>query len=212
MFRHFLEASDISKTIKGRTIIRKTSFEMRGGRVYGLKGDNGSGKTMLLRLLCGLSNISSGKVMVDGIDIIDKKATYNRGIVIETSFLWPHLRGIDNLRYLAGLNNRIGNDDIADAMLRVGLDPGNQLAVKKYSLGMRQRLLIAQAIMEKPDFLFLDEPTNSLDRTGVLLIRKIIAEEAERGAAVILSSHINQDVSDLCDEVYLLSNGRVERV
>jgi ABC-2 type transport system ATP-binding protein len=124
--------------------------------------------------------------------------------------MWPELTGWENLLFLGSLNKRISKADIRTTLERVGLDPTNPLPIKKYSLGMRQRLIVAQAIMEKPNFLFLDEPTNAIDKEGVLLIRDIIAEEANRGAVVLLASHISQDISTLCTEIYHMKHGRIE--
>ena len=204
---HSLVAKNVSKKIKGKNIIHSTSFKLEGGYVYGLVGENGSGKTMLIRMLCGLVRPSTGEVLLDGIDIHKKHKQVRMGVIIENSSLWPELTGLENLELLASLNCQITKQEIKDTMMRVGLDPENRLPIRKYSLGMRQRLIVAQAIMERPDFLFLDEPTNSIDREGVLLTHKIIEQEAERGAVILLASHINQDISNLCAKIFFVNKG-----
>ena len=157
---------------------------------------------MLFRTLSGLVRPTKGTVFLDGIDIHKEHGAVKLGVIIENSGMWPDLTGWDNLLYLASLNNYISEAEIEYAIQRVGLDPNNKLPVKKYSLGMRQRLLIAQAIMEQPDFLFLDEPTNSIDQSGTAIIRQIILEEAQRGAVILMSSHIGEDITKLCEEIY----------
>ena len=163
---------------------------------------------MLFRTLSGLVKPTKGTVLLDEIDIHKKRGTARIGVIIENSGMWPDLTGWDNLLYLSSLNNFISKEDIEYAMQRVGLDSKNSLPVRKYSLGMRQRLMIAQAIMEHPDFLFLDEPTNSIDKEGTAVIRRIIAEEAQRGAVILLASHNDQDISELCEEIYSVKAGK----
>ena len=133
------------------------------------------------------------------------------GIVIENAGLYPNLTGVQNLTYLANLTKRIGQDEIVHAISRVGLDPQDKRRYGKYSLGMKQRLVIAQAIMEKPDVIMLDEPTNALDESGVEEIRQVILEEKERGALILLASHNKEDIRILADELYRVENGQVMR-
>ena len=198
---HSLVAKNVSKKIKGKNIIYSTSLELRGGHIYGFVGENGSGKTMLIRILCGLVIPSTGVVLLDDVDVHKKQKQIKMGVIIENSSLWPELTGIENLELLASLNRQITKQEIKDTMMRVGLP------IRKYSLGMRQRLIVAQAVMERPDFLFLDEPTNSIDREGVLLTHRIIEQEAERGAVILLASHINQDISNLCSQIFFVNKG-----
>ncbi len=205
---HTLLAQNITKRIGDKTLLQDISLELSGGNVYGFSGENGSGKTMLFRVLSGLVKPTEGQVLLDGHDIHRDKHLSNIGIIIENSSLWPELTGFENLLYLSELNKRISKQEVKDALKRVGLNPDNRLPIKKYSLGMKQRLNIAQAIMERPDFIFLDEPTNSIDSDGVVLVRRIISEESARGAVVLLTSHISQDISSLCQQVYQVKAGK----
>lgn len=209
---HQLQAENLSKTVGRKELLHDISLDLKGGNVYGFVGENGSGKTMLFRVLSGLVKPSCGWVKLDGTDIHKQRAQVNIGVVIENSLMWPELTGLDNLLFLSGLNRRISTKEVVQAMDRLGLDPQNDLPLKQYSLGMKQRLIIAQAVMEKPDFLFLDEPTNAIDQDGVLLVRRIISEEAERGAVILLSSHVNRDISALCREVYRMDMGHCRKI
>ena len=208
--KQLLYAGSVSKKIGSKQILQNISLNLSGGNVYGFVGENGSGKTMLFRILSGLVKPTTGKVCLNRTDIHKGRCSERIGVIIENSCMWPELTGWENLLFLGSLNKRISKADIRTTLERVGLDPTNPLPIKKYSLGMRQRLIVAQAIMEKPNFLFLDEPTNAIDKEGVLLIRDIIAEEANRGAVVLLASHISQDISTLCTEIYHMKHGRIE--
>ncbi len=208
---HVLKAEHVTKIIKKKEILKDISLELRGGKIYGFVGENGSGKTMLFRALSGLIRPTSGTVLLDGQDIHRSHPPAKIGVIIENSAMWPDLTGMENLLYLSALNRYISKEEVRNQMARVGLDPENRLPVRKYSLGMKQRLIVAQAVMEKPDFLFLDEPTNAIDKDGVVIIRWIIEEEAKRGAVVLMASHVSQDVSDLCSEVYFMEEGRCSR-
>lgn len=134
----------------------------------------------------------------------------NQGIVLENAGLYPNLTGKQNLLYLANINHKVGEEDVVKTLQRVGLNPQDKRIYQKYSLGMKQRLIIAQAIMEKPDIIFLDEPTNSLDENGVSEIRTIIKQERDRGALILLSSHNNDDIMELADKVYKMESGEIK--
>lgn len=207
-----LIADSISKSIKKREILSDISLCLKSGNIYGFVGRNGSGKTMLFRALSGLMGIDSGSITWGG-KILHKDFSVlpSLGIILENAGLYPNYTGMENLSYLAGLTKKAGREEIKNAISRVGLDPGDKRLYGKYSLGMKQRLAIAQAIMEKPDVIMLDEPTNGLDETGVGEIRKVILEEKERGALILVASHNREDIQILADELYRVENGRVSR-
>lgn len=203
-----LIAENITKKIGSKEILKNINLQLEDGKIYGFVGRNGSGKTMLFRALSGLITVSSGRILLDDKELHkDMRILPNLGIVIENAGLYPELTGFDNLKTLAQVNKKIRNEDIRLAIERVGLDPYDKRSFKKYSLGMKQRIVIAQAIMEEPDILMLDEPTNALDGEGVELIRKIVAEEKQRGAMILLASHNRDDIKMLSDKVYLMKDG-----
>ena len=207
-----LIADRIQKQIKGKVILSDVNLRLKGGKIYGFAGRNGSGKTMLFRALSGLMRIDSGSITLDG-KILHKDFSVlpGLGILLENAGLYPDLTGVGNLLYLANLTKRIGREEATEAISRVGLDPADKRVYKKYSLGMKQRLAIAQAIMEKPDVIMLDEPTNSLDEAGVAEIRKVLLEEKKRGARILVASHNREDIRILADELYRVEEGRVEK-
>lgn len=207
---HSLIAKNVSKQLKGNKVLSDINLELKDGMVYGFVGRNGSGKTMLFRALSGLMKLSSGRVIYD--DKILKKdfdILPNLGITIENTGMYKEFTGIQNLTILAGIKKTISAEEIQAAMMRVGLSPQDKRIVQKYSLGMKQRLCIAQAIMEKPNVIMLDEPTNGLDEDGVQLIRKIISEERERGCIILLASHNKEDIGLLADKVYNIAEGEI---
>lgn len=205
-----LIADKIGKKIRDKQILSNISLELSGGNVYGFVGRNGSGKTMLFRALSGLMRVDEGVISLDG-KILHKDFSVlpSLGIVLENAGLYPNLTGVENLTYLAEMKKTIGQEEIRRATKRVGLDPDDKRLYGKYSLGMKQRLVIAQAIMESPDVIMLDEPTNSLDEFGVEEIRKLILEEKKRGALVLLASHNKDDIRMLADELYRIENGSI---
>ena len=203
-----VEISHISKTLRGAKVLDDVSLTLEGGNIYGLVGENGSGKTMLMRTVCGLVRPDRGSVTFDGQD--RKTAKPVLGVMIENTALYPDLTGIENLGLFASILRIADKNAQAEAMERVGLDPKDRRTYRKYSLGMKQRLLLAQAIMEKPQVLLLDEPTNAIDAEGVALTHEIMRQEADRGAVVLLASHISADIHDLCCKVYRMDRGRLE--
>ncbi len=206
---HILEVAGINKSHKGKILLRDINAVFEGGRVYGITGKNGAGKTVLFKVLTGLMIHDSGTVLYDGADI--KKSESDIGLLIDDVSFYPEFSGFKNLMLLAGIRNKIDKTYVMRAMERVGLNPNDKTLFWKYSLGMKQRLVLAQAIMEQPDFLFLDEPTNSIDETGVDLFYQIVREEAERGAVVLISSHIKSDINNLTDEVYLMHDNTLTK-
>lgn len=205
-----LEVRGISKKIDENIILDNINLSLEEGKIYGVVGRNGSGKTMLFRTIAGLVRPTEGKLLYNGKTMYkDLKNTPRIGIIIENMGMYPEFSGFDNLKYLAGIRNLITEDEIKNAITRVGLNPADKRPIKKYSLGMRQRIILAQALMEEPDILLLDEPTNGLDESGVDLVRDILKEEAARGAIVFLSSHNKEDISYLCSEIYRMNCGRL---
>lgn len=205
-----LIAKNVSKRIRQKPILIDINLTLRPGRVYGFAGRNGCGKTMLFRALSGLMGIDAGEIRW-GEKVLHKDMSVlpKLGIVLENAGLYPEFTGLQNLEMLARLNGTIGRKEIETAIGRVGLDPADKRTFRKYSLGMKQRIVIAQAIMERPDIIMLDEPTNGLDESGVTEIRKLILEEKERGALILLASHNREDMRLLADEVFPMDAGRL---
>ena len=205
-----LSAKNITKRIRKSIILDDISLDLYSGKVYGFVGPNGCGKTMLFRALSGLMSINSGTIVLDDKILRKDFSVLPRlGIVLENVSMYPTLTGYENLSYLAKFKDIINDADIRKAIKLVGLDPKDKRVYRKYSLGMKQRLAIAQAIMESPDVIMLDEPTNALDREGLGRIRKVILEQKERGALVLLASHNQEDIRLLSDVVFEMENGRV---
>ena len=205
-----LLVENANKTIRGRRILCDLDMKVPTGAIYGFIGRNGSGKTMLFRALSGLIRLDSGTISLDGRVLHrDFSVLPSLGLILENAGLYPGLTGLENLKYLAKLTRRVGTEEIRDAIRRVGLDPDDKRTYGKYSLGMKQRLAIAQAVMESPDVLLLDEPTNALDESGVEDIRRIITEERDRGALILLASHNKEDIRVLSDYVFRIEKGSV---
>lgn len=206
-----IEIKNLSKNIKGNQVLDHVSCCLDEGNVYGIYGRNGSGKTMLMRCILGLIFADSGYVKIDG-NIIGKDIDFpiSVGAIIESPAFFPYASGYENLKMLADIKKVISSDEICKTMRRVGLDDQDKRPVSKYSLGMKQRLAIAQAVMESPDLLVLDEPTNALDEQGVSMFRDIIKEEKKRGALIVLASHNKEDIELLADVRIWMSNGRME--
>lgn len=208
-----LTADHIEKYLDKRKVLQDISLSLEGGQVYGFVGRNGSGKTMLFRALAGLIRLQGGQISYNGVDL--GRNTFvlpSLGLIIENTGLYGEFTGYQNLQMLAKIKQIIGKEEMVTALKRVGLDPGDKRRVAKYSLGMKQRLAIAQAIMEKPEVLMLDEPTNGLDQEGVERLRTIIREEKQRGAIILLASHSREDIALLSDVIYQLEEGKITGV
>ena len=204
-----IEVKNVSVTIGKNRILQDISVTFEKGKIHGLIGRNGSGKTVLMKCICGFMKPTSGAVFVEGKQIgKDVDFVPDAGVIIETPGFVPFYSGIRNLQILAALNHKIGNEEIREAMQTVGLDPGLKRHVKKYSLGMRQRLGIAQAIMENPKLLILDEPFNGLDKEGVEQMRNYFLKLKEQGVTILLTSHTTEDIRLLCDTVMEMEKGR----
>lgn len=199
----------VSKVIKNVEVLNDINLSFEKGKVYGLKGYNGSGKTMLLRMIAGLIQPTEGTVSVDG-EILHKDIDFPKdmGVLIENPNFWNNYTAKEVLYSLAIINKKIGIQQIDKALARVDLDPYDKRTIRKYSLGMKKRLGIAQAIMEEPQVLLLDEPSNALDKKGVAMVRTIIQEEKERGALIVLASHQQEDL-EICDIIIEIEDGRI---
>ena len=202
----------VSLQIKKAKLLQDINLKLQSGMVYGLRGRNGSGKTVLMKCICGFMQPTEGTISVDG-KVIHKDMDFlpSAGIIIEEPGFFPNYSGFKNLKILAGIQNCITDIKILEAMDMVGLDPSMKKPVGKYSLGMRQRLGIAQAMMEDPDVLILDEPTNGLDEDGVEWFRQFILEQKERGKLILLASHSREDVEMLSDEVWYMEKGHLSK-
>lgn len=205
-----IEVQNVTLQIKGKTILSDANLTMEEGRIYGLVGNNGSGKTMLMKCICGFVLPTKGAVLSNGKKIgKDMDYLQDAGVIIETPGFISYYSGLKNLKLLAGLNGKKDTAHLSRVMELCGLDPGLRLPVRKYSLGMRQRLGIAQAIMENPDILILDEPMNGLDNTGVQDIRTLLLELKAQGKTILLASHNREDISVLCDTVHEMDGGKL---
>lgn len=205
-----IEIKNYTKVLKGKTVLEQINLSMEQGKIYGIQGHNGCGKTMLLRAISGLIKATEGEVVIDG-KILRKEIDFppSIGVLIENPEFWKQYTGIQVLQTLARIKGEIHKEEIVESMKRVGLLEKKDIVVGKYSLGMRQRLGIAQAIMEKPEILLFDEPTNALDREGVSLFLEIIKEEKKRGALIVIVSHDPNTLLDICDEIITMENGKV---
>lgn len=190
------------------TVLKDISRSFERGRIHGIVGNNGSGKTVLMKCICGFLIPTEGEVIVNG-KRVGKDVDFppGLGLIIETPGFLPNMTGVKNLEILASLNKKIGLEEIAASIRRVGLDPLMKKPVGKYSLGMRQRLGIAQAIMEDPALLILDEPLNGLDKHGVREMRQLIKGLKEQGKTILLASHNQGDIDELCDTVCEMDAG-----
>ena len=199
---------NVNKTLSGKKVLNSIGLTLPENRIYGFYGRNGSGKTMLFRAIAGLVNADEGSLIKVFGQEIGKDTIFpaDIGIIIESTGFWPHLTGFENLQFLSMISKKITNNDIKDTLLRVGLEEYDK-KYKAYSLGMKQKLAIAQAIMEKPKLIILDEPTNSLDEQSVKNVHNVLLEEKARGATILICSHHKEDILSLSDEVYIMDEG-----
>lgn len=205
-----IQLLDVSKIIKGVDILSDVNAEFASGTVTGLHGVNGSGKTMILRLLAGLIKPTKGQVLIDGKELW-KELSFpeSMGALIENPAFIDYYSGLENLKVLASIRNRITEAEIKDAIHTVGLDPNSKKKYRKYSLGMKQRLGIACAVMEKPQVILLDEPTNALDTDGIQMVKRVVLREKARGAVVVMACHDAEVLRELSDVIYHINEGRI---
>lgn len=203
-----IEVKNVIKKFKNSVVINDVSISFEQGKIHGLIGRNGSGKTMLFKCICGFVPVTSGIITINGKAISkDTDIPSNIGVIIETPGFLPNYSGYRNLKFLAGIRNTISDKQIISTIEQVGLDPYSKKWVSKYSMGMRQRLGIAQAIMENPDILILDEPMNGLDNDGVKDIRALLLELKSQSKTILIASHSTEDISTLCDTVHEMDKG-----
>lgn len=209
----YIELEKVSRRFGQEEVLKELTWSLEAGQVYGIVGNNGSGKTVLMKCICGFLPVTSGVIKVGGRQIgKDVDFPEGLGVIIETPGFLTGLSGKRNLEILAELRGQLGEEEICQVLEKVGLDPSMKKPVGKYSLGMRQRLGIAQAIMEDPEFLILDEPFNGLDHRGAAEIRKILLEQKEQGKTILLASHNGEDIRILCDRVFEMDGGVIREV
>lgn len=201
---------DYCKSFKSAEVLKNINLTLESGKVIGLKGKNGSGKTMLMRAISGLILPTSGKVYINDKEL-GRQISFPQsiGILIENPSFISNYTGFKNLKILASIQNRISDDEIRDAIRKVGLDPDDKRTFKKYSLGMKQRLGIAAAIMERPDIVILDEPINALDEAGAGLIKGLLDELKANGSLIIIACHDTEELNYLSDEIYEIYDGEI---
>ena len=206
-----IEVQNVVKRFRDQVVLKNVSISFEKGQIHGIVGRNGSGKTVLFKCICGLMHPEEGMILVNGKRVgRDVDMPEDIGAIIEAPGFLPNYSGYKNLRFLANIRRKIGKEEILNVLKTVGLDPESRKHVGKYSLGMRQRLGIAQAIMEDPEILILDEPMNGLDNAGVQDIRALLLKLKEQGKTILLASHNHEDIAALCDTVHEMDGGVLE--
>ena len=208
-----ISIENLNKQFKNQLVLNNINVKFSNGHIYGIIGRNGSGKTVLLKCICGFLKPTTGVISVNH-KIVGKDIDFpeNLGFIIETPGFLLNYSGYKNLKYLASIREKIDSNEIKESMSLVGLDSADKKHVGKYSMGMRQRLGIAQAIMEKPDILVLDEPMNALDKNGVEEMRRLFLKMKSEGKLILLTSHNSEDIEILCDEVYEMEEGILNKL
>lgn len=207
-----VELKNISKQIQSNIILNNINLCMQERKVYGIQGKNGSGKTMLMKVICGLVFPTEGEVMIDGKKLMKHEFPQDIGALIENPAFIEGYSGLDNLKILASIKKKISEKEICQWMLSFGLNPNDRKKVKKYSLGMKQKIGIISAMMEQPKLLILDEPMNALDEGSVEVLKEKIEEAREGGALVLISSHNGDELEKIADELIVMKNGKVVEV
>ncbi len=204
-----ITVKNLYKQFNKETVLTNINLELEKGHIYGLVGRNGSGKSILFKCIVGLLNATSGQIIVNNKTIGKGQLPEGMGVLLDKPGFLLHYTGFQNLKLLASINDKITDEEIKEAISIVGLNPASKQIVRKYSLGMKQRLGLAQAIMEKPDIIILDEPMNGLDEDGVEDIRELLLDLKRKGKTIFLSSHNSEDINRLCDTVFLIKNGQL---
>lgn len=208
MSTNIVEVDKAVKKFKDVTALNQVSIDFERGKIHGIIGRNGSGKTVLFKAICGFMKLNAGDILINGEKVKTAKAQ-EIGLIIEEPGFIDGLSGFKNLKLLASIHQKITDQEIKETIQQVGLDPDSKKQVGKYSLGMRHRLALAQAIMEKPELLILDEPMNGLDKYGVVEMRQVLKDLNDQGMTIILSSHYAEDIEALCDTVCEMDNGNL---
>lgn len=208
----YLEVENVNKEIGQDCVLKEINLSMEKGRVYGLQGKNGCGKSMLMRVICGLVLPTSGKIVIDG-EELGKEISFPRsaGVFIEKPGFLESYSGFQNLRMLASIRKQVDDTEIKRVLQRVGLEEFMNKKYKKYSLGMKQKLGIAAAILEKPDIVILDEPSNALDEKSEHTLWGIVREERDRGALVIIACHDSEILEGVSNEIYKMDRGQIKK-
>lgn len=210
MSEYIIKIEHLNLTLSKQEILKDISLCLEPGKIYGVVGKNGSGKSMLFKCICGFIKPQSGTIEVKGKQIgKDRDFPENTGILIESPGFIPYYSGYKNLKLLADLKENCGKEQIEKYMRLLGLDPSMKKIVKKYSLGMKQRLGIAQAVMEEPEIIIMDEPMNALDKEGIEEMRTFFKSLREKGSTILLTSHNFEDIQLLCDRVYEMNHGEM---
>lgn len=208
---YFLKVNNYNKKIKNNEILKDINLNLSKGKIYGLKGHNGSGKSMLMRAMAGIMFPTSGEVIINGENITKEKRVYeNIGILIESPGFIDSLTGYDNLMMLADIKEKIGATEIREWMKKFDLNSEDKRKVKEYSLGMKQKLGIIQALMENPDIIFLDDPINALDEKSIEIFNKEVINLRELGKLIVISNHNKDELENICDEIIELEEGRIK--
>lgn len=203
---------NVGKKFKNNIILSDVNMEFEEDKIYGIVGPNGSGKSVLLKMICGFYETSFGQILFDDVDEIKKYGfPKNMRVMIENPMFLSDISGFDNLKLLADIQGKIDENRIIDTMKMVGLDPYDDKKFSSYSLGMKQKLNIAQVLMENPKIIILDEPFNALDEKSSKEIRRIFIDEKKKGKIIILATHIKEDINSLCDEIYLVENCTIKK-
>ena len=204
-----IEINNLYKYISGNLILDDINLNLKNACVYGFVGRNGSGKTMLFRAICGLITIDQGEIIIDDKKITDNDITQNIGLLLENPSFLNGLSGFNNLKMIASIRIIVDDKRIDEVIEIVGLSQARNKKFEQYSLGMKQRLAIANVIMEDPDILIFDEPTNAIDEEGIVVLKKIIKKEREKGKLILLASHEKEIIEELCDDIYYMKEGKI---
>lgn len=204
-----IEIINLYKYISGKLILDDINLNLKDGSVYGFIGRNGSGKTMLFRAICGLITIDKGEIIINGNKTSDNEITQNIGLLLENPSFLNGLSAYDNLKMIASIRSVVDDSRIDDVIDIVGLSQARDKKYEQFSLGMKQRLAIANVIMENPKILIFDEPTNAIDEQGIIVLKEIIKNEKNKGKLILIASHEKEIIEELCDEVYYMSEGKL---